>query len=151
MAYCKIKKDGTPAKRPGRKPGPPKPKSTFNPHAPRPHRWVSGTDEELHLMYMPFLKSKAQANFRGEPWTLDFNSFANLWRGKWDQRGRKGHNLCMTRISESKPWANDNIELVTRREHMVRQGLIRVAKRPVDWPEGMSYYNYKKMKRNLGL
>lgn len=151
MAYCKIKKDGTPAKRPGRKPGPEKPKSTFDKRAPRPQVWKTGPSQTKHVMYMPYLRSKAQANFRGEEWNMSFDDFYSVWDGKWDQRGRKGHNLCMTRVDETQAWTTSNVELITRKQHMVRQGSIRVAKRPLDWPEGMSYYNYKKMKRNLGL
>ena len=122
MAYCKIKKDGTPAKKCGRKPifRPAKPE--FDRHAPRPQVWKTGPDEELHQMYMPWLKAKAQANYREEGWNLSFEEFAELWNDHWDQRGRSSNSMCMTRIDPEKPWTRDNTEVIQRYAHIVKQG-----------------------------
>ena len=91
-------------------------------HGPKPHRWICGPDPELHKMYDPHLKAKAQAMYRGEDWTLTFTEFAELWRGQWQFRGRDGGDLCMTRTDTEKGWHVDNCEIVTRKEANARSG-----------------------------
>ena len=91
-------------------------------HGPKPHRWICGPDPELHKMYDPHLKAKAQAMYRGEDWTLTFTEFAELWRGQWQFRGRDGGDLCMTRTDTEKGWHRDNCEIVTRKEANARSG-----------------------------
>ena len=88
----------------------------------KPHRWVCGPDPELHKMYSPCLKAKAQAMYRGEEWTLTFEEFAELWKGQWQFRGRDTDDLCMTRTDIQKGWHRDNCEIVTRREANARSG-----------------------------
>jgi len=129
MAYNKLKKDGTPAKKPGRKPGPPKPKGPGR-SGPRPHVWLTGPDQFKHDMYHPWQMAKAQANFREEGWTITFDEYYNIWKDHWHQRGRLGDDLCMTRITASQAWTLSNVEIVTRREHLQRQGVVR---------QGMTY------------
>ena len=124
MAYSPIKKDGTPKKKPGRQ-AKPKVPSTFVRRAPRPHIWKVGPDEERHRMYQPWLLSRAQANFRGEEFTLDFEQYYQMWRHDWDNRGRKPDNMCMTRIDKSGPWSADNTHVITRKEHLQAQGRAR--------------------------
>lgn len=123
----KLKKDGTPAKKPGRKPDPNKPPKVPGPgrKAPRPHVWVSGPDEYRHTMYMPWLKAKAQANFRGETWKLTFDEFYSLWKDDWSKRGRKAEDMCMTRNDPNGAWDYKNTLIITRHEHLKRQGEMR--------------------------
>jgi hypothetical protein len=115
---------GKPSPRKGIKTGPngtagrPKPYL----HGPKPHRWICGPDPELHKMYDPHLKAKAQAMYRGEDWTLTFDQFAELWRDQWQFRGRDGDDLCMTRTDTEKGWHRDNCEIVTRKEANARSG-----------------------------
>jgi hypothetical protein len=87
----------------------------------RPHVWYTGPDEYKHSMYQPWLMAKAQAAYRGEEWTLDFEDYYNAWNGLWDQRGRTTDGLCMTRKDYSDAWTKDNIEIITRKEHFQRQ------------------------------
>jgi len=87
----------------------------------RPHTWLTGPDEYKHNMYVPWMKMKAQANFRGEEWDLDFEDYYNAWHGKWDQRGRSSEQLCMTRKAYDEAWSKDNIEIITRKEHCSKQ------------------------------
>jgi hypothetical protein len=124
MAYSPIKKDGTPKKKPGRKAVPREP-STWVRKAPRPYIWKIGPDEERHRMYQPWLLSRAQANFRGEPFELEFEDYYQLWKNDWDNRGRKPDNMCMTRIDKSGPWAVGNVHVITRLEHLQTQGTKR--------------------------
>jgi len=89
----------------------------------RPHVWIVGPDEYKHSMYMPWQKAKAQANFRGEGWELEFEDFFNIWNGYWDQRGRASEDLCLTRIDPELAWSWANCELIVRAEHLRRQNL----------------------------
>lgn len=119
----RLKKDGTPAKKPGRKPDPNKPvKAPGNGgRGPRPHVWVCGPDEYKHSMYMPWQRASAQARFRNEGWDLSFEQFYELWKDEWNNRGRQPDNMCMTRDDYEGAWEIGNVTVVTRREHLQRQ------------------------------
>jgi hypothetical protein len=124
MAYKQFKKDGTPAKKPGKKPDPnkiPRRPSTYTKGVKRPHVWLIGPDEYKHKMYQPWLCAKAQANFREEEWNLPFEDYFAAWDGLWEQRGRDSDNLCMTRIEYDGAWEKSNIEIITRKEHCSKQ------------------------------
>lgn len=140
MAYNKIRKNGLPARKPGRKPDPNKPPkrpSTFVKDVPRPHVWLCGPDEYKHQMYQPWLMAKAQANFRKEEWDLSFEDYFAAWDGLWEQRGRLSDELCMTRIEYNGAWTKDNIEIITRKEHCGKQKQYKAR-------HGYSVLGYKK-------
>jgi len=107
------------ALRPGSRPG------------PRPHTWKSGPDPIEHKKYLNWLQQRNQAKFRGESWQLDFETWKDIWGGDWHNKGRAADNYCMTRRDDQGPWTADNVEIVTRREHVIKQGL----KRP-EWRRG---------------
>lgn len=123
MVWTKIRKDGTPSKKPG-----PKAKHEvidrprFPKGTPRPHVWVTGTDPLRHEQYHCWQVHKAQCAFRKEEFDLSFEDYENLWQGSWDQRGRSPHNICMTRKDWDGPWSSDNVELISRADHFKRQG-----------------------------
>ena len=94
----------------------------------RPHVWLCGPDEYRHQMYTPFLKAKAQANYRQEGWSMTFDDFFDLWNGKWERRGRKPDDLCLTRIDVEKPWTRDNVYIIERLEHLKMQNQKRIGK-----------------------
>lgn len=119
----RLKKDGTPAKKPGRKPDPNKPiKLKRGRKGPRPHVWKCGADEYKHSMYEPWMKSKAQANFRKEEWNLTFEEYYTLWKDEWPNRGRSGDSMCMTRQDFDGPWDSKNAVIMSRKEHLKRSG-----------------------------
>lgn len=91
----------------------------------RPHVWLSGPDEFKHSMYWPWQKTKAQAKFRGEDYSLTFDEYYELWKDDWHNKGRKADNICMTRRDPAGGWHKDNVELVTRQEHLIRQGFYK--------------------------
>lgn len=91
----------------------------------RPQCWISGPDEYKHQMYLPFLRVRAQAKYRDEPFDLTFEEFFQVWNGLWDQRSRDLSGLCMTRIDWEGPWNKDNIEIISREEHLIKQGYNR--------------------------
>lgn len=90
-----------------------------------PDRWLSGPDPKIHRMYDPYLKAKAQANYRDEGWEMSFTEFVDLWADQWELRGRDGPDLCMTRIDKEKPWSRSNCEIVTRTENNRRAGIMK--------------------------
>ena len=93
----------------------------------RPHVWRSGPDEFRHSMYSPFLKARAQANFRGEGWGMDFDEFYDLWKNDWQNRGRLSHQMCMSRVDDEKPWTRDNTYIRLRYEQLLEQAKKRIG------------------------
>lgn len=104
---------------------PKKPGVKYTKGVQRPHVWLVGEDPYKHQMYMPWLKAKAQANYRKEEWLLTFNEYYKLWKDKWEERGRDADQLCMTRHDWEGEWEIDNVYICTRKEHCARQGLAR--------------------------
>ena len=98
------------------------------PKGPRPHIWKTGPyDEVRHKMFTPWMVGKAQANFRGEEWNLSFEEYYQMWKDDWHNRGRKGDNVCMTRLDDEGPWDVDNAVIMCRKEHLRIQGLKRTG------------------------
>lgn len=86
---------------------------------PRPHVWkVQG--EIPHQQYIAWLKMKAQADFRGEPWQFSFEDFQQVWHGHWHLKGRARDNYCLTRINIQMPWQQGNVECIPRIDHLRR-------------------------------
>ena len=88
---------------------------------PRPHTWVTGPDLQTHLQYRAWLQSRAQANFRAEPWSLAFPEYQLIWEYRWHLRGRTRDTLCLTRTDPDSGWSSTNCELITRAQHSQRQ------------------------------
>jgi len=89
---------------------------------PRPHCWKSGPDPIEHKKYLNWLQQKTQANFRKEKWEVDFETWKDIWGEDWHNKGRASDNLRMTRIDDRGAWCRDNIEILTRKEHVIKQG-----------------------------
>jgi hypothetical protein len=69
-------------------------------------------------MYHPWQAHRAQAKFRGEEYTLEFEDFYEFWTGSWHERGRGGDDMILTRIDPEKPWQADNCKLRVRKEYL---------------------------------
>jgi hypothetical protein len=95
----------------------------------RPHTWLVGPDAYKHSMYIPFLKMRAQAKFRGEDFELQFEEFYTMWNGNWHLRGRGTNDLVLARIDWEEGWDSANIHLITRNEQCQRQGEYKQSKR----------------------
>ncbi|CAB4153692.1 hypothetical protein UFOVP641_18 [uncultured Caudovirales phage] len=102
----------------------------------RPHTWISGPDEYKHSMYWPWQLMKAQATFREEEFDLPFEEFYLLWKDHWYNRGRKADNMCLSRSNPNGPWNKENAEIITRQEHLRRQGFYRQHDPKTKTPRG---------------
>lgn len=87
----------------------------------RPHLWKSGPDPELRARRLAFLRSRCQARYRGEPWSLTLDEWCQLWSlDRWRQRGRSAENLILTRKNIDAGWDLGNCEVRYRRGNMSR-------------------------------
>jgi hypothetical protein len=91
----------------------------------RPNTWVV-KDPTLHKMYIPFLKARAQSDYRVRKglevggWTFTFEEFAAKWGDLWPLRGRGSLDFSMCKIDFEKAWSTDNTDIITRREQLQR-------------------------------
>lgn len=92
----------------------------------KPQVWKTGPDPVLHKQYLTWLQQKNQANFRKEHWDLPFEVWLDMWRPYWHLRGRGSGEYCMTRTNLDGAWTQDNVEIVTRKEHVTRQAQYKV-------------------------
>jgi hypothetical protein len=90
----------------------------------RPQLWKTGPDPVEHHRYLTWLQQRNQARWREEGWTIDFDTWKQIWAesGQWDRRGRVKGTWCMTRRDWSLPWSPDNVVIVTREAHARMQG-----------------------------
>jgi hypothetical protein len=86
------------------------------PPGPGINQWITGPNPQHHQMYVAFGYSRVSARLRGDGWDLPWETWRDTWLPVWDQRGRGSANLCMARLDIEKPWAADNIEILTRRQ-----------------------------------
>ena len=59
-------------------------------------------------------RRKAQANYRGETWNIDFEQWWGIWRPYWDLRGRCPTDYCMRQLDPDLGWEMHNIEICDR-------------------------------------
>ena len=100
-----------------------------NARGPRPHIWITGPDELTHEQYTAWLRSKAQAAFRSESWSLTFAQYQRAWAGHWNRRGRAVDDLLLVRKNWHRSWNYKNIVLVDRAEFHRRQQAIMKERR----------------------
>ena len=84
-----------------------------------PELWKSGRCPHRHKLWLECQRNRAQAKYRGQEWDIDEETFIELWMtdDRYKRRGRKGDDLCMTRINKNEPWNKDNVYFPTRKEH----------------------------------
>jgi hypothetical protein len=91
--------------------------------------WITGPDPEEHKRYRVWIQQKNQAQYREEGWSIDFETWKQLWAesGQWLNRGREKGCYCMTRRDWSTPWTVDNAVIVPREVHAKMQADAVVA------------------------
>lgn len=96
-----------------------------------PHTWLSGPDHDDHRLYIDCQRARAQANFRGEGWTITEEEYIALWRrdDQFKRKGRRINDLCLVRIDLEKPWTLDNVEIKERALHFKRARQLQEEKR----------------------
>jgi len=84
-----------------------------------PELWKSGRCPVRHKLWLDCQRGRAQAKYRGQVWEISEEQYIELWmtKDRYKQRGRKGDDLCMTRINKHLPWRVDNVYFPTRKEH----------------------------------
>lgn len=91
----------------------------------RPECWKY-KDPNIHSRHEPYLRARAQWNYRGEDNDLTFEEWCEFWTDElWPQRGRGTNELTLTRKDPEKAWTKSNCEIVTRKEQLRRGALIR--------------------------
>jgi hypothetical protein len=75
-----------------------------------------------------WLRQRAQARYRSEPWALRFEDFEHMWAGQWHLRGRGVDNVCMSRVDRDQPWCVENCRIITRLAHAQASSLITHAR-----------------------
>ena len=65
-------------------------------------------------------RSRAQAAFRGERWSLTWNDFCTFWNSelRWQQRGKAKDCLVLSRFDYEKGWTKSNCCIITRYQHL---------------------------------
>jgi hypothetical protein len=85
-----------------------------------PHTWKSGPCPIRHRLYVACQKARAQAWHRGQQWEITEQQFIELWMkdDRYKSRGRAPQDLLMTRRNKQTAWTINNIQFMTRRDHL---------------------------------
>ena len=100
----------------------------------RPHIWKAGPDPAKRQRRLAFLRSRCQAKFRSEPWSLTLEDWYHFWpMDKWALRGKGKDNLIITRINIKGGWDRDNVVVKPRKGNQSRhyhhqRGTLRTPK-----------------------
>lgn len=94
-----------------------------------PEVWITGPDPLTREKYYAFLKHRAQARFRKEPYDLDWDD----WQAFWDddnflKRGRGKDDYCLTRTNLREAWSVSNCYVATRQHVLERMKEFRENK-----------------------
>lgn len=102
------------------------PKQTHLGRPVNPDTWISGPDPLAHDKYYAWLKHRSQARYRGEQYELSWDDWNSLWSNEdFAKRGRKNTDLCLARINQTESWNYANCHVVTRKDHLKRNGEFR--------------------------
>jgi hypothetical protein len=84
-----------------------------------PDSWCTGPDRLTHDKYYSWLKHRSQAKYRKEDYSLTWEQWSGIWQDDlWHNRGRGIDNLCLQQIDRELGWHIDNVEVISRREHL---------------------------------
>jgi hypothetical protein len=84
-----------------------------------PNTYIAGADPVRRSKYYAWLKHRAQANYRGESYSLTFEQWEDLWEDElWTHRGKSSESLCLAQIDCSRGWHVDNLTIMPRGEQV---------------------------------
>lgn len=77
-------------------------------------------DPVRHEQHWAWMRKKAQAIYRNEPWELTIEQFFQLWDDskQWDNRGRHPGSSAMFMIDTDLGWTIDNVEICDRSKRL---------------------------------
>jgi hypothetical protein len=75
----------------------------------------------LAIQRRAYSRMRSQAKYRRELWSLTWDEFFEIWASLWDLRGSGREQLCLSRIDPAQAWTVDNVEIITREQHWLRQ------------------------------
>jgi hypothetical protein len=96
------------------------PDNLLNIKGPRPQIWATGPDPLVREVRYRYSRSKAQAKFWGQKWTLKWEDYLDFYKtapGKWS---RDMEDLNLARIDTDHGWHIWNVKLMPRKEAMTR-------------------------------
>ena len=77
----------------------------------------------LRQRRLSFYRSRCQARFRGEPWSLTLDQYESIWpREIFTQKGRGPGTLVMGRRDPSEGWHLANVMVMERMANQARVG-----------------------------
>lgn len=72
-----------------------------------------------HDKYYGYLKHRAQARYRGEPYHLTWAQWQRFWTDhQWQRRGRGAHSVRLTQIDATLGWSVQNCRIRSHHAHM---------------------------------
>jgi len=77
---------------------------------------------------LKFRKQRVYAKTRGIPWELSLYDWWNLWKDKWNNRGRNHGQYVMSRKGDTGPYSINNIKIVTNTENILEIYEIKYGK-----------------------
>ena len=92
---------------------------------PRPHLWQTGPDPAVKRDRYRYLRSRAQAKYLGQAWTIDWTQYRELLGKVRGQYGRGMDQLNLARKDCKAGWHIWNVHLISRREAMGRSRALR--------------------------
>ena len=87
---------------------------------PQPDTWITGPDPEVKAHRLRWSRSRAQARFWRQEWTISWEDYLDLLKtapGKWS---RDADALNLTRVDTRKGWHIWNVRLMKRIDAMRR-------------------------------
>jgi len=92
------------------------PESPLGQRGPRAHIWSTGPDPEVHKHRYRFLKSRAQAKFWSQEWTIGWEDYLDLFKTAPGEWSRDENALNLTRTDTKQGWHIWNVQLMLRKD-----------------------------------
>jgi hypothetical protein len=73
--------------------------------------------DDLDAKYKIWGQQRNQALWRKEDWSLPFLDWVRIWGSDYQFKGQDQDSLCMTRRDLAMPWTEDNVVIISRRDH----------------------------------
>lgn len=87
------------------------------------------SDEFTKKRRLAFVRSRCQAQFRGEEWHLTFEEYCHFFdtEKKFYSRGKRPWDLVFTRLDPTLPWDKNNCCIISRLNQLRAQAADRAG------------------------